>query len=71
MISLPNSHLHLDPLPVCKEESYWMKGGVKNVKERVWIHEVKDRATDIGAHLGLRGVNLTLVLRGTSIRKAQ
>ena len=48
-----------------------MKGGVKNVKERVWIHEVKDRATDIGAHLGLRGVNLTLVLRGTSIRKAQ
>lgn len=50
--------------PVCKEESHWVEGRASDVQIRVWAFDNTDSKADIGVHLGLRGVNITLMVKG-------
>ncbi|XP_063692902.1 uncharacterized protein LOC134824839 isoform X3 [Bolinopsis microptera] len=47
----------------CKRESFWARASVENVMIRVWASDLQDYESDIGVHLGLRGINITLKVK--------
>ena len=66
----PNSNFsqtHIYYISVCKEESYWAEAKADNVKMRVWASDQQDYETDLCAHLGLKGINITLEVKGFQI----